>query len=187
MKFCQKMDVDNPNVDLEDQGHRSKVKVTRSKKTWFQVSFDRPKGNLWGQGSHRSNVTWVKVKGRLWRLRSRVKVTRSKMWFQVSFDHLAGTVRGQRSYGSESKFKWDKPSLKIVILAAGLTSMSSCFIIIDRQAFKLHLYCALCFCDRLLCSIFFTIFHSYLHISGICMSVYTTGLSRCYLERTASC
>ncbi len=32
MKFDQNMDVNDPNVDLEGQGHRSKVKVTRSKK-----------------------------------------------------------------------------------------------------------------------------------------------------------
>ena len=30
-KFVQKMDVDGPKVDLEGQGHRSNVKVTRSK------------------------------------------------------------------------------------------------------------------------------------------------------------
>ncbi len=31
MKFGQGMDVDDSKVDLEGQGHRSKVKVTRSK------------------------------------------------------------------------------------------------------------------------------------------------------------
>ena len=31
MKFGHIMDVDEPKVDLEGQGHRSKVKVTRSK------------------------------------------------------------------------------------------------------------------------------------------------------------
>ena len=31
MKFGQGMDVDDPNVDVEGQGHRSKVKVTRWK------------------------------------------------------------------------------------------------------------------------------------------------------------
>ncbi len=31
MKFGQHMDVNDPKVDLEGQGHRSKVKVTRSK------------------------------------------------------------------------------------------------------------------------------------------------------------
>ncbi len=36
MKFCQNMDVDDSNVDLEGQGHRSKVKVTRSKKHDFR-------------------------------------------------------------------------------------------------------------------------------------------------------
>ncbi len=36
MKFGQNMDVDDPNVDLESQGHRSKVKVTRSKKHDFR-------------------------------------------------------------------------------------------------------------------------------------------------------
>ncbi len=36
MKFGQNMDVDDPNVDLKGQGHRSKVKVTRSKKHDFR-------------------------------------------------------------------------------------------------------------------------------------------------------
>ncbi len=36
MKFGQNMDVDNPNVDLKGQGHRSKVEVTRSKKHDFR-------------------------------------------------------------------------------------------------------------------------------------------------------
>ena len=31
MKFCQGMNVDDPKVDLKGLGHRSKVKVTRSK------------------------------------------------------------------------------------------------------------------------------------------------------------
>ncbi len=30
MKFGQNMDVDDPKVDREGQGHQSKVKVTRS-------------------------------------------------------------------------------------------------------------------------------------------------------------
>ena len=41
MKFGQNMDVDIPKFDLEDQGHRSKVKVTKSKKKSLQVIFDR--------------------------------------------------------------------------------------------------------------------------------------------------
>ncbi len=64
MKFGQNMDVDDSKVDVEGQGHRSNVKVTRSK-TSFQVIFDRLTLNVLGQGSHksRSKVTWVKVKG----------------------------------------------------------------------------------------------------------------------------
>ncbi len=31
IKFGQNMEVDDPEVDLEGQGHRSNVKVTRSK------------------------------------------------------------------------------------------------------------------------------------------------------------
>ena len=31
MKFGQNMDVDDPKVDLEGQGHMSNVKVTRSR------------------------------------------------------------------------------------------------------------------------------------------------------------
>ena len=61
MEFGQNMDVDNPNVDLECQGHRSKVKVTRSKKhgfrshsTTLQVIFE-VKGHMsQGQRSHGS-------------------------------------------------------------------------------------------------------------------------------------
>ena len=73
MKFGKNMDVDGPKVGLEDRGHRSKVKVTRSKECYFrshltvvQVSFE-VKGHIGqGQRSHglRSKVTWVKVKGR---------------------------------------------------------------------------------------------------------------------------
>ncbi len=78
MKFGLSMDVDNQKVDPEGQGHRSKVKVTRSKKrdlmphlTGLQVVF---------------KVTWVKVKGQMGQgqrsrgsrsgPRSNVKVTR---------------------------------------------------------------------------------------------------------------
>ncbi len=39
MKFGQNMHVGNPNDDLQGQAHRSKVRVTRSKR-YFQVSFD---------------------------------------------------------------------------------------------------------------------------------------------------
>ena len=66
MKFGQDMDVDDPNVDFEGQGHRSKVKVTRSKKhdfrshlTVLQVIFE-VKGHL-GQGQRSRGD---KVKGR---------------------------------------------------------------------------------------------------------------------------
>ena len=34
--------------------------------------------------------------------------------------------QGQRSHGSGSKVTWVKPSLKVMIFADGLTSMSSC-------------------------------------------------------------
>ena len=63
-------------------GQRSR---SSSQKTWFDASFDRLTGNLWGQESHgsRSKVTWIKVKGRPWRSRSNVKVTRSKIWFHI--------------------------------------------------------------------------------------------------------
>ncbi len=37
MKFGHNMDVDDPKVELEDQGHRSKVKVTRSKNGNFMA------------------------------------------------------------------------------------------------------------------------------------------------------
>ncbi len=35
--------------------------------------------------------------------------------------------QGQRSCGLRSKVKWVKPSLKVMILAVGLVSMSGCF------------------------------------------------------------
>ncbi len=61
MEFGQNMDVDDPNVDLEGQGHRSKVKITRSKKhdlrshsTTLQALFE-VKGHMGqGQRSHGS-------------------------------------------------------------------------------------------------------------------------------------
>ncbi len=37
MKFGQDMGWNDPKVDLEGQGHRSKVKVTRSKKRPFRL------------------------------------------------------------------------------------------------------------------------------------------------------
>ncbi len=43
---------------------------------------------------------------------------------QVMFE-----VKGQRSCGSRLKVTWVNPSLKIMILAGGLTSTSSCFMI----------------------------------------------------------
>ncbi len=74
MKFGQYMHMDDPNVDLEGQGHRPKVRVP-GKKSDFQVLFDyltssKLKVMLEVKGqirqcpkSHwsRSNVTWVKV------------------------------------------------------------------------------------------------------------------------------
>ncbi len=39
MKFGQSMDVEDPKFDPKGQGHRSKVRVNRSK-TSFQSSFD---------------------------------------------------------------------------------------------------------------------------------------------------
>ncbi len=71
MEFGQNMDTDDPKVDLEGQGHRSKVKVTRSKfffrshLTGLQVMI-----NL----SLRSRVTWVKDKGHGQRSTLKVKV-----------------------------------------------------------------------------------------------------------------
>ena len=50
------------------------------------------------------------------------------------FGHLAGNVQGhgsgQRSPGSRSKVKLVKPSLKMMILAGGLMSTSSCILFI---------------------------------------------------------
>ena len=37
MKFGQLMEMEYPKVDLEGRGHRSKVKVTRSKSVIFQT------------------------------------------------------------------------------------------------------------------------------------------------------
>ena len=67
MKFGQGMDVDDPKVDLEDQGHRSKVKVTRLKKTQFRVALTFLQAQysspmFKGKNGWRSKVTGVKVK-----------------------------------------------------------------------------------------------------------------------------
>ncbi len=43
--------------------------------------------------------------------------------------------QGQRSRGSMSRVKWVKPSLKFMILADGLTSTSSCFIVCSILGF----------------------------------------------------
>ena len=59
MKCCQCMGVDDPEVDLEDQGHRSKVKVTMLK-TWFLVS-----SYILISQCIEVKVTWVEVKGHL--------------------------------------------------------------------------------------------------------------------------
>ena len=50
-----------PKVDPDDQSHRSKVKVTRSKKVILGL-IGRLTDNIEGQGSHgsRSKATWVK-------------------------------------------------------------------------------------------------------------------------------
>ncbi len=61
MKFGQKIDMDDPKVDLEGQGHRLKVKVTRSKTVFPGLS--RPSCRL----SLRSIVTQVKVKSHMGR------------------------------------------------------------------------------------------------------------------------
>ena len=59
LKFGQGMGVGDPEVDLEGQGHRSKVKVTRSKKC-FLVSIYIFIGQC-----IKVKVTWVEVKGHL--------------------------------------------------------------------------------------------------------------------------
>ena len=76
MKFGQNMEVDDPNVDLEGQGHRSKVKVTRSKEhdvrshsTTLQAIFF-VKGHMGqGQKSHGSR-SMVNLEGQGQRSRS---------------------------------------------------------------------------------------------------------------------
>ncbi len=77
------MDMDVPNVDLEGQGHRSKVKVTRSK-----------------------NI----ISGLV------------RLFRQVMYEDKGPMGQGQRSCGSRS-------TLKVIILAGGLTSTSSCIFI----------------------------------------------------------
>ncbi len=63
-KFGQGVARDDPKVDLEGQGHSSKVKVTRSEivilglHVVLQVMRSRSRGS-------RSEVTWVKVKDHL--------------------------------------------------------------------------------------------------------------------------
>ena len=89
----------------------------------------------------RSRVTWVKVKyhvgqGQRSTLKVRVKGQghqsqicdfRSHLiGLQVMFEVKGHMGQGQRSCGSRSKVTWVKPSLKVMILAGGLISTSSC-------------------------------------------------------------
>ena len=94
-----------PTLTLRDkvigQGHQVKKRCFRSHLTILLAMVE-------------VKVTWVKV-------------TRSKMWFQVLFYRLTGSVQGQGLW-VRVKVKLVKPSLKLMILAGGLTSMSSCFI-----------------------------------------------------------
>ncbi len=66
-KFGKDMDVDDPKVYSEGQGHTSQIKVTDKKKTGIQFLFRHLTGNVEGEGSHGSGskVTWFKVKGHL--------------------------------------------------------------------------------------------------------------------------
>ena len=105
MKFVKNMDVDDPNVDHEGQGHISR---SPGQITWFQVSFHRLTDNLWGQWSHRSisKVTWVKVEGWPWRSSSpsqkcdfRSHLTVLLVIFKVK-DHMG---QGQRSHDQGQK------------------------------------------------------------------------------------
>ncbi len=65
MKFGHSMDVDDPKVDFKGQGHKSKVKVTRSKNVILHLTlqshryFTHVTGNVGGG----SKVTLVKVIG----------------------------------------------------------------------------------------------------------------------------
>ncbi len=80
MKFGQNMDWDGRYDDLEGQGHRSKVKITRSKNCYFryhlsalQVFFE-VKGHMGqGQRPHGSKSN-VKLEGRGQRQGHRVKM-----------------------------------------------------------------------------------------------------------------
>ena len=83
MKFGQRMEEDDPKVDLDGQGHRSKVKVTRVKKrnlepqlTGLQVIL-KVRGHM-GQGQ-RSHGYDPKVDLDVQGHRPKVKVTRSKL------------------------------------------------------------------------------------------------------------
>ncbi len=95
MKFNQGMYMysDDPKVDLEGQGHRSKVKVTSPKKCYFRYHFN-------------SCIMYCNL-------------------FIVK-DHMG---KCQRSAWSRSDVMWVKVSLEFLILAGGLTSTSSCFIL----------------------------------------------------------
>ncbi len=64
MKFSQDMDRDDPKVDFEGQGHRSKVKVIRIKNVISGNILQSYRLCVHGKRSSgsRSNITWVKVK-----------------------------------------------------------------------------------------------------------------------------
>ncbi len=48
---------------------------------------------------------------------------------QVIYEVMGRMAQGQRSHGSRSKVPWARVSINVIILAGGLTSTSSCFIV----------------------------------------------------------
>ncbi len=121
------MDVGDPNVDLEGQGHRSR---SPGQKNYFgshpatlQAIFEVKSHMGQGQRSHgsRSKVflkdQGQRSPGQKCDIRSHLTV------LQITFKVMG---QRQRSCGSRSKVKLVKPRLKVMILAGGLTPTSSC-------------------------------------------------------------
>ncbi len=135
MKFGQNMDVNSSKVDVEGQGHRSKVKVTRSKKGYFrsnlpvlQVIFE-VKGHMGQCQKSYGSRSKVDLEGLSQRSRSPSQKCNFRSHLtdlQVMFGVKGHPGQGQRSHGSRSKVTLVMPSLKVTILAGGLTSTSSC-------------------------------------------------------------
>ena len=110
MKFGQGIDVCDPSVDLEGQGHGSR---SQGQKMLFQVPFDHLTGNFWSHGSHGSRSK-VDLEGQSQRSRWPGQKCGFRSHLTVLQAMFKVMGQGQRLCGSRSKVKWVKPDLKVV-------------------------------------------------------------------------